>query len=386
MIVCFKCDTETKAKMDSMLANDAYKDYSELIAVAISNLFILGQEVSRKGALVFDDEPTSFQPKDSSQSFKKSTRSSIPTLQASLSQEKEKTDMGKSTIQDEAPHIPEIFSNKGLDDLTINTSDIHYEESADTRFHTLDRWIFGQYNKLLPIKANCRALARLLANHNSGVPLKTAYSYIDKEAEVLGNYLSDYDNKHKIKRDEALATAFPSSGLDSDKSRARYLNHFLGNVNGQGVLSGLLWEYRLVTLISGDLSRLQLTTQGFRFAQLINPVLDQIQDEPNQKFSSEEIGYLLNHIKTFISAENFAFQTLLKAIHQGADTPDTLDESLRFLIPTDSDRSLSSSFLTSQRSGALSRMTDLSLVERYRKGVRVTYLITELGKDYIGVK
>ena len=44
---------------------------------------------------------------------------------------------------------------------------------------------------------------------------------------------------------------------------------------------------------------------------------------------------------------------------------------------------LSQSFLASQRSGAVSRMSDLGLIERRREGVRVFYAVTDDGRAFL---
>jgi hypothetical protein len=157
----------------------------------------------------------------------------------------------------------------------------------------------------------------------------------------------------------------------------------LSVANSQNVLSGLLWDYRLAGLASGNEPLLLPTKQAIQLAKLTNPILDGCQAEPTQKFSVEETEFLLEHIRAFVPVESFAFRTLLQAIADGADTPDKLDETLRALVPNDSSRSLSPSFLTSQRSGALSRMADLGLIVRVRRGVKVSYTITEAGKEFM---
>jgi hypothetical protein len=146
----------------------------------------------------------------------------------------------------------------------------------------------------------------------------------------------------------------------------------------------LLWDYRLAGVASGNGPCLLPTEQAIDFARLTNPILDGCQIVPAQKFSAEETAFLLDHICSFVPAEQFAFRTLIQAIISGADTPDKLDEALRVLVPADTNRSLSQSFLTSQRSGALSRMADLGLIERVRRGVKVSYLVTQDGEAFVG--
>ncbi|HPR90528.1 MAG TPA: hypothetical protein PLD93_03730, partial [Synergistaceae bacterium] len=74
---------------------------------------------------------------------------------------------------------------------------------------------------------------------------------------------------------------------------------------------------------------------------------------------------------------------LIRAIADGAATPDKLEKVLQAHVPAVTNRSLSPSFLTSQRSGALSRMADLGLIARERNGVRVSYVVTEHGQRFI---
>lgn len=114
-----------------------------------------------------------------------------------------------------------------------------------------------------------------------------------------------------------------------------------------------------------------------------NPVLDQQQTEPTQKFTQEEIRYLVQHIKTSVPAEEFAYLMIIRAIEDGASSPESMDNYLQEHVSVSADRSVSDSFLSSQRSGAVSRMADLELVKRVRDGVRVSYVVTPLAKELL---
>lgn len=385
MIVCINCDLETKVKMDSLMAKDHYTDYSELIAVAVANLWILDREVAEKGALVIG-ERTPLSPSVPLSRPVKTVNQVSATSSVTPSRERPSAKTAALLVGRTPPSIPDLFLPVGLDGLSIATVDIEHQEPIAVDSFTLDRWLFGQYNKLLPAKANCRAMVRLAAEHPGGEPPEETASRIAEVAALLGDWLADHDRRHQIGRDDALATAFPRSGPDAEKSRARYANQFVGSVNSQGALSGLLRDYRLAGLTPGNDPRLLPTKQGISLARLANPILDGHQTEPAQRFSAEETAFLLEHIRSFVPAEAFAFRTLLRAIADAADTPDKLNEALRVFVPTDSNRSLSPSFLTSQRSGALSRMADLGLISRVRKGVRVSYAMTEQGQIFIGSK
>ena len=56
----------------------------------------------------------------------------------------------------------------------------------------VDRWIFGQHNKLLPVKANLRALANLLRSesNSAGLPLDRASTEIAAAAVGLGDLVA----------------------------------------------------------------------------------------------------------------------------------------------------------------------------------------------------
>lgn len=372
---------ETKAKIDDLLAKGLYRDYSELIATAIDSLWILEQEVAEKGVLVIGEqsalptEPVALPSKGTSKPDKtnKAMSAPIPLMMSPVNSSR--------PVASARLFIPELFLADGLDSLSVTIVDVPAIGKPEEPF-TLDRWLFGQYNKLLPLKANCRALLRIAAEHPEGVPLEDAAPRIGEAAALLGDYLADHDRRHQIARDDSLATAFPRTGLDAEKSRARYANQFVGSVNSQGVLSGMLWDYRLAVLAPGAGTRLMPTEPALQFARLTNPVLDGGPADPAQKFSPEEADFLLDHIRAHVPVEAFAFRTLIRAIADGADTPDKLNEALRVHVPAETTRSLSPSFLTSQRSGALSRMADLGLIARERKGVRVSYTITPGGEAF----
>ena len=369
MIICFNCSADIKAKMDSLLITGEYKDYSELIAVAISNLWLLDQEIAGKNAVVVGERTqlpstvttSRLAPIANANHIKKSSRKLLITQ----------------------PTIPDLFLTIDPNSPSVPTLDTKFNEPITNEFFTLDQWLFGQYNKLLPLKANCRAISHLTNNQENGVLLEEAANRIARAATLLRDYLADHDLRHQISRDDLFATAFPHNGDGAEKSCARYSNQFVGSINSQGALSGLLWDYRLVGPVPGNATRLLLTEQGTKLARLMNPILDGCQTNPLQKFSSEEITFLIEHICSFVPVEEFAFRTLIQAITDGADSPEKLDEALHALVPKDSNRSLSSSFLTSQRSGALSRMADLDLIIRVRNGVRVSYVLTDRGQSFI---
>jgi hypothetical protein len=63
--------------------------------------------------------------------------------------------------------------------------------------------------------------------------------------------------------------------------------------------------------------------------------------------------------------------------------PEQLDAALREFVSQERRDDLKPAFLSSQRSGAISRMSDLGLVSRVRDGVKVSYALTGQAEDYL---
>jgi hypothetical protein len=248
----------------------------------------------------------------------------------------------------------------------------------------LNRWLFAMYNKLLPAKANCRALYNLARKSGNGVELGDATERISEAALHFGDFLLDWDSKLGLSRDMSLATAFPTSSKDAEKSTSRYGNQFVANLNKYGKLSGLLFALKLINYRQSKKSTyIHLTEPGWRFARIENPVLDHETIDGTRRFSENEIDFLLDHIASKVPAEHSAYVAILSRVLDGTNTPDSIDAELQAtLSEKDKDR-VSMSFLVSQRSGAVSRMSDLDLIRRIRKGVTVTYEATARGADFL---
>jgi hypothetical protein len=367
MIVCFNCSSKTKRTLDSLLESGHYRDYSEVISLAISNLAVLQDEVAKSGGLVIGTETkASLEPdKDSDQCNGQTARQPIQ----------------KRNRKAEPVRIPTIFQLDGFTDSPPILADFPDDIWTIGQEIPLDRWVFGQYNRLLPAKASCRALAHLLLREPRGVLIGEAAKQIAEEAAVLGEFLTRHDQHNDIERDKALSTAFPSA--DRDASLQRYANQFVASVNKEGQISGLLIDLKLINGKGRGTARLMLTKAGWQFATMPNPILDGMQETPIQKFNEDERDFLINHIARSVPVEDFAYRAILTAILEGANTPDAVGSALLEYVPKDIERSLSESFLSSQRSGAISRMTDLELVERVRDGVRVSYVVTDIGSRYL---
>ena len=104
---------------------------------------------------------------------------------------------------------------------------------------------------------------------------------------------------------------------------------------------------------------------------------------PERTHAAQQIAFLLDHIKSYVPAEDCAYRTVLKACAEGANTPNKLDDYLSKGVSPRDGSPFTNAFISTQRSGAISRMGDLGLVARKRDGIKVTYVTTETGDEYM---
>lgn len=363
IVICVDLSERSKVELDELVHHGKYKNYSEAITVAISNQLILQRRATGASAVLIDTDTST--PRVPQTEHVRTTPAS-PVHKVVLAVPHAFSLVDAQRCESEPAPLP--------DDVFLKGSEV-----------TPDRWFFGQHNKLLPVKASCRALAALLAERPLGISVSDVASRVAKEAAALGNYLRQIDSRSGAMREEALATAFPDTSEDSDRSRLRYANQFIASLNAQSQLSGLLVDLKLVNQVRGKEPLLLLTEPGFQFAKLHNPVLDEPLGQngvPQQRFSDNEIEFLTAHIKERVPVEDYAFRTVLEAIRANSNTPELLDEKLKSHMPTNK-RKVSDAFLTTQRSGVIARLSDLDMVTRRREGVRVKYEATSRGLAYL---
>jgi hypothetical protein len=366
MVICIEVSDRTKLQLDSLVEIGKYQDYSEAVSVAISNQLVLQRQVSKSGSVVLPGKSDH----STDPGTKRSTRRIVLEDERSFESE-----------------VPALFSLRGADNRPREAAPWPDDVFVPGQRVPIDRWIFGQHNKLLPAKASCRAIASLLneaENSSQGVLLSKATAEIAEHAVRLGDYLRFLDKKFELNRDDAYSTAFPYSGAESeDKARLRYASQFVTAMSKQGRLTGILVDLKLINLPKNKGPRILLTQAGWDLAQLPNAVLDSRPHEIRPaKLNEDEQNVLLAHISRHVPVEDFAYRTILGAISDGADTPQKLNAILKRHLSTRSEKPFTDAFLTTQRSGAISRMADLGLVDRVRDSIRVTYVVTKRGAIY----
>lgn len=369
MIICFKCSKETKDQLDELLKVGAYSDFSEAIALSVANQLLLHTRVSGESIGMLTDT-TSFQ-RDGRKGGSGGGNLSEGSPGQTPIENLPINDLSKYGVPDlfrvhfHSPHGPIAESREEPSD--------HESENQP------ESWLFGQFNKLLPAKASCRALSNLIAGEK-GVDLQEAGKTIAAAATDLGGHLSMLDRRFNRDRDDKHCIAFPSYG-SADKGRLRYANQFVGSFNKEGVLSGMLVDLKLLHTITSRTKEVSLTQAGWTFALLKNPVLQNEIVENDDKFSVEEREFLINHIVSSVPRERSAFLSVLSAIADGNDTPDKVRASV--IAKASGNHDETSQYVATQITGAISRMNDLNLLYRQRDGVRVKYVLTNDGKKYL---
>lgn len=360
MIVCIEITLKTKDELDRLLAIGGYRDYSEAVSIAVANQVLLHREKESAGSVVLGQQ-----------------MAAPPT----------EVERQKPLVANVVEGLPPAFSLSGIIKRTTNGAPLPNDSFVNGQEIPLDRWIFGQHNKLLPVKASCRALARMLSleSTSGGVPLSKAAADIASDAVKLGDYLRMLESRSTLTRDESISVAFPySDSPNGDKSRLRYANQFVASLTTHGKLSGLLVDLKLINQDHSKNRRLLLTDQGWQFALLSNPILDSGSYAARQeKFSGEEVELLVEHIRLHVPTEDFAYRAVLNAIFSGANTPDQLDEALGRYVSERQEKPFTKAFVTTQRAGVISRMSDLGLVQRSRDGVKVTYVVSGRGSEFL---
>ena len=404
MLVCFRCAPETKDRLDTLVASGAYRDHGEVISAAVMNLVLMEKEFASNGQVVIDgstsgngdgeatpgERPTvSQQNRRKKRAVKKKSPQKKPKVGKSMGR-KEPTEAktpvaaAKEELM-KRPHIPRIFLRDALPDAEPRgLADLAGDMWAHGQEVPLDRWVLGQFNRLLPAKVNARALIHLFVREKGGLEIARAAEMVATEALNLGDYLAAIDEERKVARDDALATAFPQRRKDPEKGRTRYANQFVVYQNGRGELSGLMIDLKLINVeICRRERRIIPTHTAWDLAQMENPILDGAGNGAVQKFSDQERAFLVEHVLRGVPVESFAYRVILETVMQGDNTPEKIDGALKKYVSQDRAEQLSQSFLTSQRSGAVSRMSDVGLIERHREGVRVIYGVTKQGEQFL---
>jgi hypothetical protein len=240
-------------------------------------------------------------------------------------------------------------------------------------------WLWGQINRILPVKIGIRVLYKELENN----PVIEYNSFVKKAAEVaatINQEIKLYEVRNLLLRDEKISAGLPT--LYEDASMTRYKSQFLSYKRKDNLLDGAFSMLRLANLESGKQNGklfIGLTEAGLNFAKIINPVLDDSFFE--YSLSDDEINFYLDHIKQNVISEHEAIKWLLKKIEHGINEREALNKELKNEFGNT--WNASDAVINTQRAGLMARMTELKLLQKEKDGIRVTYLISKTGESFL---
>jgi len=287
----------------------------------------------------------------------------------------------------ETNDVLDLSHNKSINSIQQFNSEYHILKSEIPVLELIpiqegkdiwDRWIWGQINRILPIKFAARLLAIESSKTGSFPEKKVFNEAVSKEARKFGLYLKKQDSRLKKARDKNLSAGFPV-GEKIESSLSRYWSQFVGYQKKDGALTGALFDLALANLFNDDdgTLRIGLNTEGKKFAQLQNPVLDN--HNFTHSLSETEITFYLEHIKANVPGEVSLFSILLGLLNRGVERREEMNKELSKHVKGSG---WSDGLISTQRSGAFSRMYELGLLSKDRIGLEVRYHITERGKKW----
>lgn len=247
----------------------------------------------------------------------------------------------------------------------------------DQRSDTVDAdgtpWLWGQVNRVLPIKFCLRVLAN--GDEGSGLALEEAQRLVASAGRTYGLYLQQLDDSAERGRVDRLSVGFPTADSEED-AVSRFRSHYLGHRRKDGRVAGASFTLGLVGACNGN--RIGLTEAGASFARLENPVLDGDRNG-HPTLSEQEVDEYLRHCLAFARGERKAFATILSGVIEGRQST----EHLNAMIGTAVGRDWTKTMVSTQRSGTMGRMIELGLIERERDGRRVVFTATERGREFL---
>lgn len=360
MLVTIRITSPLKENIDRLVQAGLYPDFNTATIVALENLVVSEQEHAAANP----------------------AHSAVPL--PSVSTRPEASMVSASSGTRETKMTGSCFSWTGTPaEAREVVHDFPPDRFARGDVVPVERWLFGQQNRLLPLKVNARLVLLHLAASKVPAVLRTVADEVSAQAAAVTVALQRIDEARGHKKEDLLTTGLPTP--DSDKSKQRYADQFIASENSAGELSGMLIDWKLATIERKKGKTLLYPTPACpAFADLKNPLFDvATTPEVIAKFSEEELQWLLGHLTEHVHVESFAFATLLKGIQAGANDPSSMDAHLRQSGAVGDAKHTSDEFVSTQRAGAISRMADLDLIRRIRNGVRISYAATPRGDNWL---
>jgi hypothetical protein len=290
----------------------------------------------------------------------------------------ENSDLGlqrdnKHTIQRDSQLSPQELGDGKIDYSVnqINPDIITHVEINKSKGS--DHWLFGQINRVLPIKFGLRMLLIMLQEKGQWLPLEYFHEKAAKNARSFGDKLEEIDEHKQNKRSEKLSVGFPIGSIS--KSLDRYKSQFLGYVKPtSGIYVGALPILNFAEIIKNkdDKYSIGITKPGKSFGMLQNTFIDKL--DGLESITEQEATFYIEHIIESVPSESSAVNIILDLINSGINSPKQIDEKIGAMFPEWTDNQV-----TTNRSGVLGRVWDMGLINKERDGLRVSYSLSKFG-------
>lgn len=341
-----------------LISHDKYLDLAQFIDAAVENQLHIEKSDTAKeyrplGAQVMADNIASFKP-DKAESPK-----------IFVSEPKDKHCLGLVSLPREIKTVEPPSDS----DLRF----IFPEAGAEKN------WLWGQVNRIFPIKIGIRYLAAALGE-NQTIDLNAFREKDLRCPALIEERLRSYEENHGIDRDKCISTGLPGAMPNDYKSHDRYKNQFLAVYRKDGKLDGALPQHKFVNVVlENGKPRIGITKAGLEFALLENPVLDK--EDFSVSMSEAEKNFYITHLRNCVPGEFAGIKWVLSEIKEGKSRDEiNSDMASRFGQEWNGP---SAEFITTQRAGMIARINELGLISKEKTGVKVRYLITEKGLGLI---
>jgi hypothetical protein len=242
--------------------------------------------------------------------------------------------------------------------------------------HSDDR-IFGQVNRLFPMKLACRWLATASVTEGKWPKYDGISDRMADDAATVGSLLERWDNEAGRKRDDQLATGLPRRGNSS--SRDRFLSQFVARVTRAGeIYPGAICQYGFAQF---EGSAIVLSEQGLAFAEIDNPILDAKDSKSPAALSSAEADFLVHQVLTWVPSERDDMQNILVAVKEGKVTPPELISAVQSKFPRD----WTENTVLTHNSGLVARLAELRLLRRQWQGRHVQYELGDKVEEFLNM-
>lgn len=334
-------------RIQELLDKGQYASFSQFVSTAIENQFSLEDDTSNMaGAIIKESKHLNSQPVLNPHSQTKS----FEYLKANTLSE-----------------ITRFLKQPSFNEIVLSTQKLKESEV----------WIWGQINKIFPVKIGVRVLHKNSFN-GGGVELNHFLDSAAKYASEIGSIIKNYEKNENKDRDDKISAGLPLSA--DEKSQIRYKYQFLAYLRRDNILDGAMAILRFCNIErkNGKIF-IGLTQSGYDFSSLINPVLDE--GDLDTSLSRQEVDYYINYIKNNVNSEYTAIIWMIRRINEGINDRESLNKEL--LEDYGKIWKCSEMVINTQRAGLIARMFELGLISKEKDGVRVTYKLTNLSKSLI---